>query len=69
MLAVEVSGSDITVDPDCVADAQLSEGCCGANGVQQLAPGVDRVRERREVRVEFAVRDRISVPCRVTGLS
>lgn len=59
VFVAEVAGSDMAVDPDSVADAQLGEGRCGAHGVQELAPGVDRVCERREVFVELAVRDRV----------
>ena len=54
VLAVQVSGSDVAVYPDVIADAQL--GDCGrcSDGVQQRATCVDGVGDRDEVVVEPA---------------
>jgi hypothetical protein len=46
--AVQVAGFDGVVDAHLVADAELGQGARGADGVQQVQTGVDRVGERGE---------------------
>ncbi len=41
--AVQVAGFDGVVDAHLVADAELGQGARGADGVQQVQTGVDRV--------------------------
>lgn len=54
VLALQVAGADVAVDPDGIADAQL--GDCGrcSDGVQQSATRMDGVGDRDEVVVELA---------------
>jgi hypothetical protein len=54
VLALEVAGADIAVDPDGISDAQF--GDCGrcSDGVEQSATRVDGVGDRDEVVVELA---------------
>ena len=54
VLALQVAGADVAVDPDGIADAQF--GDCGrcSDGVQQSTTRMDGVGDRDEVVVELA---------------
>ncbi len=56
---LEVAGADGVVDADLVADAQLGQRGRGADGVQEMAAGVDGVGESGEVLVKLAVCHRV----------
>jgi hypothetical protein len=58
-LAVQVLRAGTAVDPDAIADAEASDSGRRPNGMQQLAAGVDRVRNRNQVLVKLAAGDRI----------
>jgi hypothetical protein len=52
--AVQVAGAGVVVDPDAVADVEHRECFRGADRLHELVAGVDRVRDRGQVRVELA---------------
>jgi hypothetical protein len=56
-LLLEVSGPDLSVEHDGVADAQLRHGVGGTSHIQQDSTGLDRVGDRDEMRVKRPGRD------------
>jgi hypothetical protein len=56
---LEVSGTDLPVEHDCVTQAQLRHHVGGANRIQQGSTGLDRVGDRDEMRVKRPGRDRV----------
>ncbi len=54
---LQVAGAGMPVDADAVADHERRQGGHGADGVQEMLARVDRLGERREVKIERAVCD------------